>query len=524
MSEGESAIAPVATGFAGEPRRLHPLTLLIAVVQLGPRTLNFLPAILALGVTGQARLIIPALGLFLLVTLVFSWIAWTRFSWTVDSDDIAISSGVLSRTHRTIPFDRIQDVTIEQGIIARALGLAKVGFETGSAAGDENEAKLNAIALADAEALRAHIRAHRATGAVQVRAAEDGAAPSGADAFADRAIFAMPLPRLLLAGLFNFSLAVFAVLFGLLQTFDDVLPFDPFDADFWIDITRSTGLADWVDAHRWLSVVGGIVMLLLLGAATGIVRTVIRDYRFRLDRSERGFRRRRGLTTKTDVAIPIARVQAAIISTGIIRRYLGWYELRLQSLASDGKNESDHLVAPFARIGEVDAILAELGLVRDAGEGAEEAPVWQRGHPGTILVAPVAIFLIGTIMLIPNMVRPDAFILSDWIEPGAGFVLGIPLLIAATAALLGWLGWKGRCWRFDGRQLHMRRGLFAPTHIILPARNIQSADLALGPVLRRLSAANLHFGVPGGSGGQHVIHAAPVADAHRLRGELLGAA
>lgn len=518
MTDSEGVIAPVDTAFTGHPRRLHPLTLLLAVVKLGPRTLNFLPAILALGVTGQARLIVPALGLFLLVTLIFSWIAWTRFSWTVDSDDVSIASGVISRKHRTIPFDRIQDVTIEQGVIARALGLAKVGFETGSAAGDEDEAKLDSIALAEAEALRAHVRAHRAVNSAAVLTASGEPAPNAAES-QDRPVFMMTMPRLLLAGLFNFSLAVFAVLFGLLQTFDDVLPFDPFDADFWIGITRSTGLADWMDAHRWLAAVGGFVMLLLLGGATGIVRTVMRDYGFRLDRSERGFRRRRGLATKTDVAIPIARVQAAIISTGIIRRLLGWYELRLQSLASDGKNESDHLVAPLARLDELDAILAEIGFVRDVG--TEEQ--WQRGHPGTIMVAPAVIFLIGAITLIPAMLMPDATILSDWITPGAGLVLGLPLLVATIAALLGWLGWKSHCWRFDGRQLHIRRGWLSPTHIILPARNIQSADLTLGPVLRRLAAANLHFGVPGGSGGQHVVHAAPMDEAYRLRAALMGA-
>ena len=518
MTEGEGTIAPVDSGFAGQDRRLHALTLLLAVVKLGPRTLNFLPAILALGVTGQARLIAPALALFLLVTLLFSWIAWTRFTWRVDSDDVSISSGVISRTHRTIPFDRIQDVTIEQGVIARALGLAKVGFETGSAGSGENEAKLDSIALAEAEALRAHVRAHRAVGSISILTADGETASFPAES-EDHPVFAMAVPRLLLSGLFNFSLAVFAVLFGLLQTFDDVLPFDPFDADFWIGITRSTGLADWMDAHRWLAAVGGVVMLLLLGAATGIVRTVMRDYGFRLDRSERGFRRRRGLTTKTDVAIPVARVQAAIISTGIIRQRLGWYELRLQSLASDGKNESDHLVAPLARLDEVDAILAEVGLVRDA----EAAEGWQRGHPGVIFVAPAVMFLIGAIILIPVMLFPETNILSDWITPGAGFVLGLPFIVALIAALLGWLGWKRHCWRFDGRQLHIMRGWFAPTHIILPARNIQSADLALGPVLRRLAAANLQFGVPGGSGGQHIIHAAPLAEAYRLRAELMGA-
>ena len=45
---------------------------------------------------------------------------WRRFEYRVGSDEIRIDSGFLSRTHRSIPFDRVQDVDIEQGPVAAA--------------------------------------------------------------------------------------------------------------------------------------------------------------------------------------------------------------------------------------------------------------------------------------------------------------------------------------------------------------------------------------------------------------------
>ena len=91
-----------------------------------------------------------------------------------------------------------------------------------------------------------------------------------------------------------------------------------------------------------------VLMLLAIGVISGIVRTVLRDYGFRLDRVPAGFRRRRGLLTLTDVVLPKHRVQAGLILTGPIRRHFGWRELKFQSLAQDSKAGSDHSVAPLA--------------------------------------------------------------------------------------------------------------------------------------------------------------------------------
>src|SRR5919107_1911987 len=77
---------------------------------------------------------------------------WRRFEFRVGPSEIRIDSGILSRTHRSIPFDRIQDVDISQGPVARLLDIAKVKFETGgSAGGGEDEGVLHAIPLARAQ-------------------------------------------------------------------------------------------------------------------------------------------------------------------------------------------------------------------------------------------------------------------------------------------------------------------------------------------------------------------------------------
>ena len=517
---------PAAQGFDGEARRLHPMTLLLAVFRLGPQSVNMLPGLIALGFLGRWWLVVPGLALFLLISLGWSWLAWARFTWRVDADDIAISSGIFSRNHRTIPFDRIQDVNIEQGLMARALGLAKVSFETGSAAGDkEDEGKLDAIALADAQALRDHIRSHRAAIVAPVVRDDNGDAPApGRFAEAAGPLFAMTPRRILIAGLFNFSLAVFALLFGLLQTFDNFLPIKPFSSDFWLDLLSGLGLEEWLIAHRWLSVAAGVLTVLVLGIGTGIVRTAMQDWNFRLERSERGFRRTRGLTTRTDVVIPAARVQAAIVEGGLVRRRFGWFALKLQSLASDGSGKSaeqDHMVAPLATLAETDAILAEIGL--DRAELEEHRGEWNGTHPMPVFVAPVMVLVIGTIALTANLLASDRFAGEDWYAISLPIIIGVPLASALLLLALGWFQWSHSRWRFDGRVLHIAHGFRKRTHIILPARNIQSADLTIGPLTRRFGLAVLKLGVPGGSAGQHHIAAFPEADARALRAALLSA-
>jgi len=508
------AVLPVSDTVGAEPnwQRLHPATLALAIVKLGPRSLNFLPAVAALGFTGNWVWIVPAILAFILISLAFAWMNWLRFRFLVGDDEVVIESGIFSRQHRTIPFDRIQDVGIEQGLVARALGIAKVGFETGAGgAGKENEANLDAISLDAAQALRTTIRAHRGGAAAPVAAA----APSAGDAPAaapiaeheDRLLFEMGPRRLLVAGLFNFSLAALAVVGAAMQFFDDLLPFEfnMFDPGDWIDLAGQYGLDQWVIAHRWIAGLGALVSLLLIGFVSGIATMAFANWGFRLMREPRSLRRTRGLTTRTDVAIPVRRVQAAILVTGWFRQRFGWHQLRLQSLASDGGKEKDHEVVPFARLDEIDPVLGEIAIPRP-GEEVD----WQHSHRIVALggfVGAVGATLGGLAAV--SFGQP-----LGWLGPVAGVLIGLGSLFGARFHL----------WVDLGDRVAIRRGLWKPKTTLLPHASVQSADLKTDFILRPLGLATLVFGVPGGSSlASHEIPAIPRTVAEELRARILAA-
>ena len=503
MTDAAAVQAAPLPDDAADWQRLHPATLALAIVKLGPRSFQFLPAVAALGFTGNWGYIVPAILAFLLISLLAAWFQWLRFRFRVGGDEVVIESGVLSRQHRTIPFDRIQDVSIEQGLVSRALGIAKVGFETG-AGGKENDASLDAIGLDAAQALRTTIRAHRSGEAAAPAAADT---PDAAPASDDRLLFAMTPRQLLVAGLFNFSLAALAVVGAAMQFFDDLLPFDfnVFNPRDWIDLAGQYGLDQWVIAHRWIAGVGAGVSLLFIGFASGIATMFFANWDFRLTREPRTLRRTRGLTTRTDVAVPVKRVQAAILVTGWFRQRFGWHELRLQSLASDGEKERDHQVVPFARLDAIDPVLAEVAIARPGAAAA-----WQQSHAIIALGGRV-----GALGATTGGLVAVAFGQAlGWFGPVIGGLI-------AAASLFGV---RFHRWTDLGEQVAIRRGFWKPKLTLLPHASVQSVDLKSDFILRPLGLATLVFGVPGGSAlASHEIPAIPLATAHDLRARILAA-
>lgn len=487
-----------------EPKRLHPATLLVRAPQVGRSLFNAWPLFVLFIAQGKVNyLLLAALGIAGL-SILGILLYWLRFTYAIDDGEIRINSGILSRKHRVIPFDRVQDVNIEQGLIARALGLAKVKLETGgSASAGAEEGELNAIALHEADILRDTIRDWRSDhrGAAQpLNASEDTIVDVAADQDG-HLIFSMRLPRIITQGLFNFSLALFAVLFGLLQTFDNLLPFDPFEPEAWLAyFDADNPYIGYANTHRYLAIVAGLLTISIVGVLSGLVTTVLREYGFRLERTATGLRRRRGLTTLTDVVVPVKRVQAGLIETGVVRRLFGWYALKLQSLASDGGRNADHVVMPLAHMDEIDPVLAEVGLhaTRLDVEG------WHKVHPA--LWRAIAIFAIPLALI--------AMVFAITVDNRAWFA--VPILL--WWILARWRGWSHHRYRFNGRLLEVTWGWWTQRHIVLPIKNIQTIDIMQGPILRIRGLASLEFGVPGSG---TTIKAIPLDMAYRLRERLL---
>jgi putative membrane protein len=485
---------------AGEPERLHPFFLLTGI---GSRLRGIVGGYAAVGylaISGRLSLALGIAVLLLLLGVISVFIYWRRFEFRVGSDDIRIDSGVLSRTHRSIPFDRVQDVDITQGPVARLLGLARVTFETGggSTQAGKEDGVIQAITLQRAEELRELVRSRRVAAA--------GAAEAVEAATEDAPVYAMGLPRLLLAGVFNFSLALFAGLLGLSKTVGDFLNFDPFSRSFWNRVlSASDPVRDYVLAHQVVTAIAGVLVLVLVGLLTGMIRTVTRDYGFRLDRTGVGLRRRRGLFTRTDVTVPVKRVQAAILFSGPLRERLGYSELKLQNLAGDEDKSGNHVLAPLATGEETGQILTALRW-----RSLPDHIQWQR-----VSRAFVWSFLLG---------------LAPVVIVGAAAQLAfVPLLAPAWLAVpfALWfarrLEWKRVGYALDSDRLLIRTGWWRRRTTVLPLAKIQSVDLRESFISRWFGTASLQFGVAGGTAlAPHSIPAIPREGARQLRDRLLG--
>lgn len=487
------------------PQRTAPLSVVIGA--LGSIQNAILPALAIAfsGIGGSGRIGV-ALGVGVLAAVIgvtISYVGWRRLTYTIGEADIRVESGVFSRAARSVPYERIQDVSLEAKPLPRLLGLVAVKFETG--AGGADDLALQYLTNAEGERLRQMVRERRDEETAVVAGAASNAdpeAPAHAGADEGAVLFAMGPGRLLTFGLFEFSLAVFAVLGGALQYVDNVTDLDVWNVDLWYGWLKeqSSTVATLGPYAQALGAAAGLVGLVIIGSVTGVVRTALRDWGFTLTRSARGFRRQRGMFTRTDVVMPAHRVQGIVIATGLLRYRFGWRSLSFVSLAQDAEGES-HVVAPFARMEEIAPIVAAAGFRlpsdntpwRRASErqrtdkAVRDAALFVAAAIPTAIYAPVGLFL-------------------------------IPLGLAVLAVAANLYAWEFRRHALDERQVFASTGFLSPTQSIATRLKLHSVEIAQGPVARLRGYATVHLGLAGGS---FAMQGVPLAEARALRAQVL---
>ena len=504
MSETAGMVAAAMPNEPGTERRLHPLTLLLNLARQLPQALI---GLIALRLSGPDEIRSwVALIAFLVIVAMFGttfW-KWWRFSYRLDPEELRIASGILSRNVRSIPYERIQDVNLEQGLLARMFGMARIRLETGSS-GSGDEGVLDSVDLAEAARLRDVIRLRKAVqeGTAVGPSAHAIEAVSEPVAAEKPPIFAMDSRRVLMAGVFNFSLVFFALIAALVNNLDFLIPDQFWDPRRLFDLLGLEDLFATLDfAARVFSIIAALFGLVVIGLFGGIIRTALREYGFQLDRTETGFRRRRGLVTLTDVVMPLHRIQAAVIETGPVRRRFGWFALKVQSLASDSDKDSDHTIAPLARSDEVRTILGETNIRWDADYPAMRSVDPAMWWVPLAFALPVPMIGIGISVTLAN----------PW--------LALLYALLPMVPLISWLHWRAHRYVLEGDQLYVRDGFWTQRLTLLPLRKVQSVDIRQNAVSRFIGLADVEIGVAGRSSAV-TVHSIPLADAITLRTRLL---
>jgi putative membrane protein len=117
------------TGPAEGARRTSPLVVLVHTVtfrqarQLVPL---IIPLAAATGFGGGTTTVVLLVVAVTLVSLAAAALSWWRFGYVDGPTSVVVTKGLLARSVRTVPNDRVRGVEVEAPALHRLLGLVKV--------------------------------------------------------------------------------------------------------------------------------------------------------------------------------------------------------------------------------------------------------------------------------------------------------------------------------------------------------------------------------------------------------------
>ncbi|MEZ3160306.1 PH domain-containing protein [Microbacterium sp. BWT-B31] len=400
-------------------------------------------------------LAVLAVLVVLVVLIVLFTLSWRFHTFRITGDDVEVRSGVLFRTQRRAPLDRVQGVNLVRPMVARLLGLAKL--EVVGAGADAN-VKLEYLATTNAEAVRADIL-RLASGRRLADAAAAGSpgtgAPRGrvaalsqtvsrgvtgliegdeAPVAEPESVVHIPLGRLVASHVVSMSTVVFVLMVA------------------GVAVAASFGVS-WV----LFAYVPAII-----GLGVFWVRSITRSLRYAIAPTPDGVRITFGLFTTTTEIVPPGRIHAVEIVQPVLWRGFGWWRIRINRLSGRSASESN------------------------ADQFTTALPVGTRTDVERVLR-----------LLKPEV--PDA----EW-----GLIIGEGLTgpgeadpfttMPRRARILRPFSWRRTGFLLTPDLLLMRRGLIWRTLSLLPLARLQSFGAHQGPIDRMLGVASVRAHVVAG--------------------------
>ena len=309
---------------------------------------------LALLVSGGLRVILPIVIVLLVVGVPLAVLSWWRFRYRVGDGKLELHSGVLSRSVRTIPLDRIRGIDVTEPFVHRLLGLVKVDVEAAAGGRSKAELSLAAVSREQADQLREAVLA--------------GPRPAAGDEPVEARPVYQATPRLLVLGgltSMRYLLAPAAVV-GVVFNLADDLPGGIVDraADAAADRFPT-------DALGIVLVVALAIGLVVLAAIAG---SLLVDWRFTVrDEGER-LAASRGLLTRRVVHLDRDRIRGADVRDSPLRRPLGLSSVNAIAAGLRGRTGGTAL----APVIENDRVA---GLLEAVDPGAPDPAAALEAHP-----------------------------------------------------------------------------------------------------------------------------------------------
>jgi putative membrane protein len=362
-----------------------------------------------------------------------------RYEYDLTPDTFDITSGVLSRRRREIPYRRVQNVDIAQNPVQRFMGIAEVRLET--AGGSESEARLRYVSSEEAERLQDEVgrRKRRESATTEAEAAAAEQAP------AEEELFELQDSELWILGAVTADLRLLGV----------VASFAPFVLPT---------VFDEIDPSLVVLLAGGGALLLVsvlgLWVVSGVY-AVLRYYGFRLFRRGDELRYERGLLQRYSGSIPLEKVQTVSLAENVLARRLGYASVRIGTAGYAPGQTQGQRVQSAVPIAERDRALSLARQVEPFGDLDFERPPtrarWRYGVRYSLVVLGIVAVLAGANVLTGQ--------LPFW---------PVGLLLFAVVPPAAHLKWANLGYHLGDDHVVTRKGFWVRKTTVVPYHRVQT--------------------------------------------------
>ncbi|MEY9211116.1 PH domain-containing protein [Thermobifida halotolerans] len=475
-------------------RRLSPLTVLTASINYAKSAV--LPILVALVAGDFNPWVLGGSAVALVTLLVSGYVTYRTVRYRVNNERLEIRSGLVSRSRRTIPLERIRGVDVTSTLLHRLVGLAVVRIDAAAGgAVKQEEAKLDAVTAADAERLRTELLRRRSlrvarTGdeaaAPEETSATDGEHPEP-DTSRDVVHFRMP-PRwyryaVLSPGYLLTPFAVLATLFGFLNQIIDLDIVEDYVADQADTVQR---LVDSGWATLLVVATGAVVLLAVAMPLFAVASYMINQWRFTLRRHGDALVTERGLFTRHSVTLEYRRIHGHELKDNPVQRLRSL--VRLSAIVTGlGEAATRATLLPLGPRSEVEAVVAR-ALRRYEGE--------LTAHPAAARSR--RLFR----AVVPPLAAAAAAAALGW-----HWVAGTLLLVALLGVPLGLDRYRSLGHGYDGEQVSVRSGSLSRSQATVARSAVIGWRWQQSLFQRRAGLATLEVTVGAGSGSYGAVDA-----------------
>lgn len=368
------------------------------------------------------------------------YVKWSSTTYAFDDRSINFHTGVIRDEDTDVPLARVEALDVQQGPLQRLFGVYSVEVQTGGA-GKGGEITLPALGR---DAVR------------ELREVVGAPAPTVDEALRLRLGAGSLLVTALTAGQLGVLLPVIAVGFQIAQ--------QAFEEGNGRDAVRALPdtMGEWI-----------LVIALLLGAAwaLSVVGAGVAFAGFTVARDGDRLRIRRGLLSRREATIPVARVRAVRVVEGVLRRPFGLATLQMEVTGYAEEAAVARTLFPLLRTrGVHDTLERLLPELADEPGGLASPPAraWRR----YLLLPSLAALVVGVAAAI-------------WVASPA------PLAVLFLGIAYGQARWQAAGWRLHEGRVAIRWLRVARVTVLAPSSNRESHELVQSVLQRRARLADL---------------------------------